>query len=550
MTRSVEGVMRSTPIKITGLRLRPDEPKDALFAALLARTGLSADEVKSWRILRRALDARGRGAPFVEHTVGVVPVSGAQPEGEGFIPWKDKGRTVSPITRQPASPPVVVGAGPSGLFAALRLAAYGLKPVLLERGEPIERRVRDVARYWRTGEAAPDSNVQFGEGGAGAFSDGKLTSRSKDFRREWVLEQLVEAGAPASILYDSKPHLGTDRLKKIVKNIRERLLALGARISFGERVEGLHFSGEEQLAGVCATGGVVASDVVFLGVGHSARELIRKLSTQGVEMSAKGFAIGVRAELRQAELDSCQYGRYAGEPGLGSAEFVLKASSVDEGVKRGVYSFCMCPGGVVIPAGVEAGGLVINGMSGHARSGRFANAAIVAQVHPEDFGCDPFKGYELQRSVEERAYGLSGPRAVPAQTLASFIGTADGAGGSVGGSALGDSTCPWPLVEAELSRCLPEFVTAALKRTLPGLTGKLEPLKRARLMAAETRTSSPVRIERDSELESTSVKGLYPIGEGAGYAGGIVSSAIDGVRAVDAYARRLGGDLFEREGEP
>jgi uncharacterized FAD-dependent dehydrogenase len=439
---------------------------------------------------------------------------------------------------------VVVGAGPSGLFAALRLVAYGLKPVILERGEPIERRVRDVARYWRTGEAAPDSNVQFGEGGAGAFSDGKLTSRSKDFRREWVLEQLVEAGAPASILYDSKPHLGTDRLKKIVRNIRERLLGAGARIVFGERVEGLHIC-EEQLAGVAAAGGVVPSGAVFLGVGHSARALMRKLSTQGVAMSAKGFAIGLRAELEQAGLDSCQYGRYADDPGLSPAEFVLKASSVDAGGKRGVYSFCMCPGGTVIPAGVEPGGLVINGMSGHSRSGRFANAAIVAEVRPEDFGCDPLKGYELQRSVEEAAYGLSGPRAVPAQTLASFLG----AGGS-GGSGLGHSTCPWPLVEAKLERCLPEYVTAALKQTLPGLTRKLEPLKRAKLMAAETRTSSPVRIERDADHESTSVKGLYPIGEGAGYAGGIVSSAIDGVKAVDAYARRLGGDLLEREGEP
>ena len=564
MTEGDADAKRSIPIKLSGLRLSPEEPLELLFGQILSRTSLPADRVRSWRILRRSLDARGRGAPFFEHTVGVVVTpgglpgmgagtgAGAQTGSGGWNRWKDKRRTVVPVSTRLRIPPVVVGAGPAGLFAALRLVAYGLKPVILERGEPIEQRVRDVAAYWRTGIAKPDSNVQFGEGGAGAFSDGKLTSRSKDFRREWVLEQLVAAGAPADILFDAKPHLGTDRLKAIVKSIRQTLLASGARIEFGQRVERLHFD-EEKLAGVVTPSGTVSCEAVFLGVGHSARALVKTLASQGVVVSAKGFAIGVRVELEQEELDLCQYGRFASSPGLGAAEFVLKASSIDAKGARGVYSFCMCPGGTVIPAGVEPGGLVINGMSGHARSGRFANSALVAEVRPEDFGYDPFEGYALQRAIEERAYALAGAHAVPAQTLASFIG---GDGARSGGSpsspsslALADSTCPWPLVEARLEECLPEYVTHALRSTLPGLIRKLEPLKRARLLAAETRTSSPVRIERDVEFESTGVSGLFPIGEGAGYAGGIVSSAIDGVRAVDAYARRLGGALIEREGE-
>ncbi len=578
MTEGDADAKRSIPIKLSGLRLSPEEPVELLFGQILGRTGLPADRVRSWRILRRSLDARGRGAPFFEHTVGVVVTpgglpgmgagtgagigtgtgTGAQVGAGGWGRWKDKRRTVVPVSTRLSTPPVVVGAGPAGLFAALRLVAYGLKPVILERGEPIEQRVRDVAAYWRTGIAKPDSNVQFGEGGAGAFSDGKLTSRSKDFRREWVLEQFVAAGAPADILFDAKPHLGTDRLKAIVKNIRQTLLASGARIEFGQRVERLHFD-EEKLVGVITPSGIVSCEAVFLGVGHSARALVKTLASQGVVVSAKGFAIGVRVELEQEALDLCQYGRFASSPGLGAAEFVLKASSIDAKGARGVYSFCMCPGGTVIPAGVEPGGLVINGMSGHARSGRFANSALVAEVRPEDFGYDPFAGYALQRAIEERAYALAGARGVPAQTLASFIeGDAARSGGSPGLSSsssslssldLADSTCPWPLVEARLEECLPEYVTHALRSTLPGLIRKLEPLKRARLLAAETRTSSPVRIERDTEFESTGVSGLFPIGEGAGYAGGIVSSAIDGVRAVDAYARRLGGALIEREGE-
>lgn len=512
---------RFTRVKISNLALPTDASEQLLEAKLLERLGVGPEAVNSWRILRKALDARGGRPPVHIHTIGVALSPGES--ARGFDPWPEEPPEPARLSTPPKARPVVVGAGPAGLFAALRLCAYGLAPLLIERGKAMEGRVRDAARYWKTGVPDPDSNVQFGEGGAGAFSDGKLTSRSKDPRKDWVLRQFVAAGANPSILYDAKPHLGTSRIRALVTGMRERLLSSGAEIHYDTRVDGLIMLGG-RCVGVRAGGVEFGCSPVFLATGHSARETYAFLAAHSVALSAKGFAVGLRIETDQRALDADRLGRFAGAPGMEAAEFALTRKASDG---RGVYSFCMCPGGVVIPAATEADGLVINGMSGPLRSGRFANAALVVEVRPEDFGGQPMRGFAFQRELEVAAQALAGARGVPAQTVASFLG------GKKGG--LGRSSCPWPLVEADLTRCLPAFAAGALAECLPSMAAEIRPLAAGSLMGVETRTSSPVRIDRGGDLVAVNTPGLYPVGEGAGYAGGIVSSAVDGVRAVDAY---------------
>ncbi len=509
-----------------------------LGAALAAKLELPPDAIHGWKILKRSLDARHRRPPHYDYTLQ-VELSPDIALPAGFQPFEAvEYRPVAPTLGHP-NPPIVVGMGPAGLFAALRLTEYGLKPIVIERGQPVETRVRDVARYWKTGQVDTESNVQFGEGGAGAFSDGKLTSRSRDFRKRWVLEQLVAAGAGGRILIDAKPHIGTDRLRATAKALRAVLEQRGAELRYGERVERLLIE-NDRLAGVETSKGAVYGSPVFLGIGHSARETLKTLSDQGVQVEAKGFAIGVRAEVEQHALNLFQYGEWSEI--LPAAEFVLREKGPQG---RGVYSFCMCPGGTVVPAASEPGHLVINGMSGHARSGKYANAALVVEVRPGDFDNDPFAGFELQRQLERRAEELAGVRSVPAQRVESF---SDNAIESLGGNAsnsLGGSACPWNLVECDLGRILPDFVTSALKEAMPAMISKLAPLARGTLLAVETRTSSPARISRGPDMQSVTMEGLYPVGEGAGYAGGIVSSAIDGVRAVDQFCSTIGGTLKE-----
>jgi uncharacterized FAD-dependent dehydrogenase len=479
------------------------------------------------------LDARGRRPPTWSYRLGVE----LSPDysSEKHSPWQPVRYQLEQPLVKPQSRPIVVGAGPAGLFAALRLCSYGLPPLILERGKPIEERARDVATYWRTGTPDPESNIQFGEGGAGAFSDGKLTSRSKDFRKQWVLEKLVEAGGPASILFDSRPHLGTDKLRTIVANLRKMLISLGAEFSFGQRVEGL-LTEEATVVGVTTAAGEFRGGPVFLATGHSARDVYELLAKSAVELAAKDFAVGLRVETSQKEVNLQQYGQWTDLQGLPPAEFSLTRKAPDG---RGVFSFCMCPGGVVIPSGVEGDGLVINGMSGSRRSSRFANSALVVQVRPGDFGADPLKGLAFQRDYEKRAFALAGPRGVPASTVKGFVtGTP---------ATPPESNCPWPLVTRELGECLPDFVAAALRKTMPGLIKMLPPLATATLMGVETRTSSPVRITRGAQMEAISTPGLYPVGEGAGYAGGIISCAVDGAKSADGYAKSLGGDVRRLE---
>ncbi len=519
---------RGSRWSVAGIRIGLEAPEEAALRKAVEILGVHAGLVRRWRILRRSLDARGRRKPSFVLKVGLELVEPVPDPGlPGVAPWDEP----APERFKPLGPlpgrPVVVGAGPAGLFAALRLVAYGLRPVVLERGDPIAERVRRVAAYWRRAELDPECNVAFGEGGAGAFSDGKLTYRGKDPRKAWVFEALVAAGAPPDILVEARPHLGTDRLRTVLRGLRKRLVGAGAEFRFRTRVEGLLVEGG-RVAGVVTTAGVARGAAVFLAAGHGARDLLFSPAAQGVPLEAKGFAVGLRVEVEQEALDRCQYGRWAGHPRLPPAEFVVKA----RGAGRDVYSFCMCPGGTVIPAGTESDGLVVNGMSGSRRAGRWANAALVAAVDPADWGGSPLGGIEWQRHWERKAHHLAGPGRVPAQRVEDFVR-------GVPSRTLPRCSCPWEAVPVSLDRCLPGRAARALREALPALIRQVPALARGVLVGVETRTSSPVRIRRDASFQAEGLPGLYPVGEGAGHAGGIVSAAVDGARAVDAWA----GDL-------
>ncbi|MBQ9458929.1 MAG: FAD-binding protein, partial [Oscillospiraceae bacterium] len=440
------------------------------------------------------------------------------------------------------TPVAVVGAGPAGLFCALALARCGAKPILLERGRRVEERRRDVENFWRTGALDPASNVQFGEGGAGAFSDGKLNTGTRDPRHGWILERFVEFGASADILIDAKPHVGTDRLFAVLQNLRRELVSLGAELRFEHRLVGLEIEGGA-LRGVNVAspegGYFLPACRVVLAPGHSARDTFELLRALGVPMEPKPFAVGVRIEHRQSAVDAAQYKEAAGDPSLPPSSYKLACHTR---AGRGVFSFCVCPGGQVVAAASEPGRVVTNGMSEFARDGENINGALLVSVTPEDFGGsadDPLAGVAFQRALEEAAYRAGGESyAAPAQLVGDFLAKKPSAG------ARGVAPSYRPGVRwGELRDCLPAFVCDALAEALPELDRKLRGYAApdAVLTAVESRSSSPVRILRDEAYRSP-LRGLYPCGEGAGYAGGIMSAAADGLRTAEAVLRELASE--------
>lgn len=420
---------------------------------------------------------------------------------------------------------VVVGFGPAGMFAALTLAEYGFSPIVLERGAAVDERVRAVESFWNGGAFSEQTNVQFGEGGAGTFSDGKLTTRIKDPMCRRVLQRLAEFGAPQEILTKAKPHIGTDKLRSVVKAIRERITELGGEVRFYTKLDDIIIKNGRVCAAV-ANGTEIPCDAVILAIGHSARDTFEMLMKKGVFIEPKPFSVGVRIEHRQSEVDRSLYGRQAGNPNLPKGEYQL--SHRRNG--RGVYTFCMCPGGMVVPSQSEENTVVTNGMSEFARDGENANAAVVVGVSPDDFGKEPLDGVDFARKLERKAFILSGKNyTAPACTVGRLL---HGKGELTQSNI--SPTYARGLTECDLSELFPDFITDMLKKGLVDFSHKMKCFgdMNAVLTAPETRTSSPVRITRGDDLCSLNVEGLYPCGEGAGYAGGIMSAAADGMNVA------------------
>lgn len=524
-------------IRVNGLALGLDFTGEDLLRAAAKKLRLPVSAVKDLRLVKKSVDARKKTDV---HFVCSAELSIDGSESRVLSRLRD--RNVLPVTpyhyqlpqgAAPEVPPVVVGFGPAGMFAGLVLAQCGQRPVIIERGQPVEERERSVQAFWKEGRLDPESNVQFGEGGAGAFSDGKLTTGTGDGRIRKVLEELAAAGAPQEILVDAKPHIGTDRLPGVVKNIREQIIALGGQVRFSTKLVGLRekngwLTGLE-LEG---PGGVewLPCRQAVLAVGHSARDVFALLDSLGLPMEPKAFSVGVRIEHPASLINRAQYGSFAGHPALGAADYKLHRRLPNG---RGVYTFCMCPGGTVTGAASEPGGVVTNGMSPWARDGENSNSALLVGVGPEDFGAEgPLAGVEFQRSIEQAAFRLGGGAYLaPAQRTADFL---EGRPTTAFGGVL--PTYQPGVAMGEIAPCLPAFVAESLRQALPELGRQLKDFDDGDsvLTAPETRSSSPVRVLRDESLQCPALGGLYPCGEGAGYAGGIVSAAVDGIRAAEA----------------
>ncbi len=536
-------------LRLSGLSLPLDHDPAALGAAICARLAIAPEALRGFTIFKRGNDARRRSAILLVYTLDVDLADEAEVLAR-LTGDKDLRPTPGMAYRPPVHAPdgwsgmrpVVIGAGPCGLFAGLILAQMGFRPIIVDRGKVVRERTKDTWGLWRKGELNPESNVQFGEGGAGTFSDGKLYCRVKDprFLGRKVLEEFVAAGAPGDILWEAHPHIGTFRLVTMVESLRRQIESLGGEYRWRTRVEDVALdrlaNGRQRLRGLhLADGGTIEADHVVLAVGHSARSTFEMLHARGVHIEAKPFSIGVRIEHPQSWIDKARFGNCAGHPDLGAAAYSLAHHCANG---RTVYSFCMCPGGRVVAATSEEGRVVTNGMSQYSRAEFNANSGLVVGIEPErDYPGGPLAGIEFQRHWESLAFQAGGGTyAAPGQKVGDFLaGRAS--------SELGEVTPSYKpgVTMTDLAQCLPDFAVEAMREALPVFGRKLARYDDpdAVMTGVETRTSSPVRITRGTDFQSLNTAGLFPAGEGAGYAGGILSAAIDGIKVAEAVARSI-----------
>ena len=532
-------------IRVSELRIGIDEDTNILKQLACQKLKVSASQVKNWWIERQSLDARRKKEIAFVYTVVLVienqlnHLKESLPPKSSIVDTEEESLNIKRGDGYLKYPPLVIGTGPSGLFAAWLLAKWGYNPVVIERGKSVFARQRDVARFWDDGELDTDSNVQFGEGGAGTFSDGKLTTRVKDKRVKLILEALVEAGAPQEVMYQAKPHLGTDKLRNIVANIRKDIIRLGGKVFFQAKATDFIVKNGAIEAVIINKKYEIPVSKCILATGHSARDTYEALwKTQAVKLEAKPFAVGLRVEHPQHMIDCAQHGEWAGNPRLGAADYHLTYRNTN--LNRAAYSFCMCPGGYVIGASSEPGSLAVNGMSYHDRSSGTSNSAVVVSVGEKDYDYkDPLAGIKFQRNVEKKAYQLGGGGfTAPVQTVDDFINDTI----KETPSRLNQATYRPKVKEANLRDCLPQEIGEVLGEALQDFNKKIWGFgtNKGILTGVETRTSAPLRIPRDDNYQALEIAGLYPTGEGAGYAGGIISAAVDGIRVAQAIIEKFG----------
>ncbi|ABR47537.1 conserved hypothetical protein [Alkaliphilus metalliredigens QYMF] len=525
-------------LRVPEIKVSLDKGEETLRSGILKKLRIPEADLIDYHIYKQSIDARKTDEVYFVYTVDVKIKS----EQNTFKRIKDRKITLTPNMKYEhvksgdkplQSPPIVVGMGPSGLLTGLILAEMGYRPILLERGKSVEDRTKDVEKFWQEAQLYVDSNVQFGEGGAGTFSDGKLTTQIKDKTCRKVLEVLIEAGAPKEIMYENKPHVGTDILKGVVMNIRNRIVALGGDVRFESKMTDLVLE-KGKIVGIEVNHKeIINTEVVVAALGHSARDTFEMFHERKVNIQQKPFSIGVRIEHPQQLINENQYGSFANHPKLGAADYKLN-HHCENG--RSAYTFCMCPGGFVVAAASEEGAVVTNGMSKYARNQENANSALLVGVSPEDYGSDhPLAGVAFQRKWEQKAFELGGGNyKAPAQLVKDFL--ADRPSREFG--TVKPSYTPG-ITLTNLRECLPDYVIEAMREAIVALDKKLKGFKMddAIMTGVETRSSSPIRIQRDENCESN-ISGLYPAGEGAGYAGGIVSAAVDGIRVAEVIAKK------------